>query len=193
MDWRGKNHSLEPFRAYLHLLGRLELDPCFLGKLDLSGVVQQTLAEAALGESQFLGKSRAELLVWLRRIFTHNLTDEIRRCTAQRRDVHREQSLQASFEESSARVEAWLASEDSSPSHRASREEELLRLAEALALLPADQRLAVELHHLRGLSLAETAQRMERSRGAVASLIFRGLARLRKQMNHEGMGDGHDA
>src|SRR5262245_27516496 len=166
---------LEQYRDYLHLLARLELDPRLEGKLDLSGVVQQTLLEAYQTLRQFRGQTQAALAAWLRRILAKNLTDEVRKLSAQARSVTREHSLQASLEESSARLEAWLAAEQSSPSQRAARQEQLQQLAAALAQLPEDQRTAVELHHLKGYSLLEVAERIGRTRSAVASLIFRGL------------------
>jgi RNA polymerase sigma-70 factor (ECF subfamily) len=58
-------------------------------------------------------------------------------------------------------------------------------LAEALPQLPDDQRVAVELHHLQGLSLADTGQRLGRSREAVAGLVFRGLKKLRSLLDEK--------
>lgn len=177
--------SLEPYRDYLHLLARLETDARFEGKLDLSGVVQQTLLEAHQSLGKFRGRTDGELAAWLRRILANNLTDEVRKASAQVRDVARERSLEAALEESSGRIEAWLAAEQSSPSQRAVREEQLRQMATALAGLPADQRTAVELHHLKGCSLIDVAERMGRSRSAVASLIFRGLDALRRQLGED--------
>lgn len=177
--------SLERFRPYLHLLARMQMEPQFQGKLDLSGVVQQTLWEAYQDRGRFQGQSEAQQAAWLRTILAHNLTDEFRKLGAAVRDVVRERSLQAALEDSSARLEGWLAAEQSSPSEQAMRQEQSLRLAEALAELPEDQRRAIELHHLQGLSLAEAAEQMGRSKGAVASLLFRGLERLRGRLQNE--------
>jgi RNA polymerase sigma-70 factor (ECF subfamily) len=80
------------------------------------------------------------------------------------------------------RLEAWLAAEQSSPSQQVAYQEQQLRLAEALEALPEDQRSAVELHHLQGLSVAEVAERLGRTRTAVAGLIKRGVAGLRHRL-----------
>ena len=74
-----------------------------------------------------------------------------------------ERSLEAAVEQSSARLEALLAADQTSPSGRFERQERLRRLADALAALPDDQRQAVELKHLQGLTLVEVARRMGRT------------------------------
>jgi RNA polymerase sigma-70 factor (ECF subfamily) len=82
-------------------------------------------------------------------------------------------------EQSSARLEAWLAAEQSSPSQRAERNEQLLRLAAALEALTEAQREAVTLHHLHHCTLEDVGRHLERSPAAVAGLIRRGLKQLR--------------
>src|SRR5262249_40307975 len=173
---------LERFRAYLSLLARMQLEPGLRGKVDLSGVVQQTLLEAHQAADQLRQWDEPRQLAWLRRALANNLTDEVRRLSTAARDVARECSLEAALEQSSARLEAWLASEESAPPERAIRNEQLLRLAEALERLPDDQRTAVELHHLKGRPLVEVAEALGRSKGAVATLLFRGMTRLRKDL-----------
>jgi RNA polymerase sigma-70 factor (ECF subfamily) len=171
--------ELEQFRDYLHLLARLQLDDRLQGKVDLSGVVQQTLLEAhqALGRQAGRDFLRA---AYLRQILANNLRDEVRKWGTAARDVERERSLEAALEGSSSRLEGWLAADQSSPSEDAIRQERLLALAAALARLPDDQRRAVELHHLKGVALADLAAELGRSKGAVAALLFRGLQRLKE-------------
>ena len=172
--------ALERFREYLHLLGRLQLDARWQGKVDLSGVVQQILLEAHQAWEQLRHWDEDRQAAWLRRALAHNLTDEVRKLGTARRDVGLELSLDQALEESSGRLESWLADNASSPCERAERNEQLLALAGALARLAPDQRTAVELRHLHGCSLEVVAQRMERNKEAVAKLLFRGLKRLRE-------------
>jgi RNA polymerase sigma-70 factor (ECF subfamily) len=158
----------------------MQLDPRLKGKLDPSDVVQQTLLQAHANLSQFRGQSEAELAGWLRQILANNLARTLRQYGTEARDLERERSLQAALEESSQRLEGWLASTGASPIELAERHEQLLLLAQAMATLPDDQKEAVELHHLRGQSVAEVAEVMQRSKQSVMGLLQRGLKRLRE-------------
>jgi RNA polymerase sigma-70 factor (ECF subfamily) len=182
------NALLEGFRDYLALLARLQLAPGLRGKVDLSGVVQQTLLEAHRAMDQLRRMTADEQAAWLRKALACNLADEVRKLGTAMRDVAREQSLEQAVEESSARLDAWLATDHSSPSDRAVRNEELLRLARSLAQLPEDQRLAVELHHLRGRPVAEVARELGRSEGAAGALLARGLRKLRQLLKAKDEG-----
>src|SRR5262249_16890969 len=153
---------------YLRLLAEIHFDLRLQGKLDPSDIVQQTLLQAHKAEAQFHGTTDQEKAAWLRQILAHNLANALRDLGREKRDVAREQSLAAAIEESSGKLQAWLAAEQSSPSEQAEKNEELLRLAEALAELPESQREAIVLHHLQGWPLAELARHLNRSEGAVA-------------------------
>ena len=180
--------ALDRFREYLRLLARLQLSPHLAGKVDLSGVVQQTLLEAYQGRDAFPSDA-ARQAAWLRRALANNLIDAIRRVVSRGRERVDEQSLEQGLEASPARLEARLACEAPTPGRAAIHNERLGRLAGALRELPEDQRGAVELHHLQGLSLAAVGRRLGRSREAVASLVFRGLTTLRSRLaDKEGRG-----
>ena len=177
---RDRGIDLGRFREYLGLLARLEVSPPRRAAIDLSGVVQQTLLDAHRAPHR--ERNEAQTAAWLRAILVHNLADEARRCAATKRDASRERSLEAALERSATRLEDWLAAEQSSPSQRAIREEELLEMVEALAGLPESQRRAVELHHLKGLSLGEIAAELGVTKPAVAGLLHRGLKALRARL-----------
>ncbi|MGE0759077.1 MAG: sigma-70 family RNA polymerase sigma factor [Pirellulaceae bacterium] len=175
-----KSFDFERYRSYLSLLGRMQLDCRLAGKVDVSGVVQHTLLEALEQQQAWQSLDEAATNAWIRRTFARNLVDAVRRVRAKVRDVTREQSLEAGLEQSASRLNEWLAADQPSPSQNAMREEGALRLASALAQLPPDQREAIELHHLQALTLAEVGERMARTKGAIAALVFRGTKRLRE-------------
>jgi RNA polymerase sigma-70 factor (ECF subfamily) len=172
------------YRSYLRFLARLQLDPRLLGKLDPSDVVQQTLLEAYTDREQFRGTTDAQWLAWLRQLLAHNLADALKAFRQAKRDVGREQSLEAAIQASSARLEAWLVdSNQPVPEEEAARNERALRLADALERLPAAQREALLLQHWHGWSLAQIAGHVGRSLAAVAGLLKRGLRNLREQLH----------
>ncbi len=165
---------------YLRVLARLQLGVHSRAKLDASDIVQQTILHAHANRGQFRGTTEAEWLAWLRAILANTLAATLRAFNTAAREASRERSLETELERSSARLEGLLAADQSSPSEGAVRGEELLRLAAALGQLPDDQRLVVELHHLKGLTVAEVAAKIGRTRPAVVGLLFRGLKRLRE-------------
>jgi RNA polymerase sigma-70 factor (ECF subfamily) len=168
---------LEQYREYLRLLARLQLDPRLRGQLDPSDIVQQTLLKAHERFGQFRGRTDEELRAWLRAILARNLVDAVRKFGRQKGD--RAQSLETALEQSSAKLEALLASDQSSPSQGAVRAERLVELADALGALPDDQRTAVEFRYLHGMSVPEVAERMGRSTVSVTGLLYRGMKALR--------------
>ncbi|MFO0889026.1 MAG: sigma-70 family RNA polymerase sigma factor [Isosphaeraceae bacterium] len=171
--------DLEPYRDYLRLLARLELHPQLRARIDPSDLVQQTLLHAVQALDQFRGGGQPALLAWLRQILARNLAMAVRDHYRGKRDVGRERSLQAALDRSSARMEAWLADDRPGPGAVAERNEQLLRMARAVAALPAPQRDAVTLHFLQGLSVAEVGIQIGKTQGAAAGLIRRGMQRLR--------------
>src|SRR5262249_53520106 len=177
-DW-----SLERYRAYLQFLARQRLGGWPHCKLSASDVVQETLLKAHQHRDQFRGQTEAEWRGWLRRILANTVAEAARK-------LPEERAIGRALEESSSQLEAWL-SEQTSPSAHVQRDEPLLRVAEALAQLPEDERTALELRYLQTprWSLAEIAKELQRpSAKAVAGLLSRGLEKLRRLLGPEQIG-----
>jgi RNA polymerase sigma-70 factor, ECF subfamily len=177
--------EFDRFREYLRLLARLQLNPRMQRKLDPSDVVQQTLLEAFQNRDQFRGRTDAERAGWLRQILARNLADALRAFGREKRDLDRERSLEEALRASSVRLEGWLATKDASPSEQAEQHEHALRLAIALAGLPAGQREALVLQYWYGWTLAEIGVQLDRTPAAVAGLLKRGLKKLRTELQEE--------
>lgn len=176
---RDRVRPLEHFRDYLRVLARLQIVPALRGKLDPSDVVQETLARAHERQAQFRGTTDAELAGWLRQILANQLGETLRRYTGPHRDVKLERSLAEMVEESSARLERWLTDNGLTADEQSVRDEQLLRMGNALGELPEDQRAAVEMRYLQGLPVGQIGEAMGRTEASVAGLLRRGLDRLR--------------
>jgi len=170
---------LESFRNYLLLLARARLDGRLRSKLDPADLVQQTLTRALERRDQFRGARDEQRAAWLRTLLAHVMVDAVRKHA---RADGPERSLEAALEQSSVRIEAFLAADLTSASGRVEKQERLVRLADALAALPEDQRHAIELKHLQGLTLIEVARQMNRSVPSIAGLLQRGMRALRNDL-----------
>lgn len=180
LDAAERMRVLERFRSYLHELIQAKLAPLFRGKIDVSGVVQQTFLDAVRSEQVHPWHDPSQLAGWLKVLVENNLTDEIRRAMAAKRNVFREQSLERLADGSANGLQKLLIGCEPTPSARAVRLENEQQLVAALAQLPLEQRQAVELHHIQGHTLPDVARQLGRSRSAVAGLLFRGMRSLRK-------------
>lgn len=178
MSFKSSELNIDLYREVLYVTAQLDCDRGLQGKVDLSGVVQQTLLEAHQQRNEFRGGSEAEWLAWLRRILSNNLKDEIRRIQRAGYDAR----LDISINRTSAVLDAILAAGHTPPDAQAIKNEEWLILTRALLQLTAEQRQAVMHHYLQKATLNEVAVEMGKSREAVAGLIHRGLLRLRELM-----------
>ena len=116
---------------------------------------------------------------WLLRIAANAATDELRR---------RRRRPQVSLESPTGESETALDPPDSSagPEESALRREQARYMQSALLTLPPDQRLAVILSDVQGLSYEEVGEAMDSSLGTVKSRISRGRARLRRYLLERG-------
>lgn len=167
----------EQHRPYLRLLAQRTLDSRIGVRADESDLVQQTFLSAVRNFSEFQGEQSAQFVAWLQVIHDRNIVDAIRAHTADKRAVNREGPVVDDRHQ--------INLDGESPSARAMRSEDAVKLAQAMESLPADQREAVRLRHLEGWSLGRIAETMDRSDEATAGLIKRGMAKLRERFRHK--------
>jgi RNA polymerase sigma-70 factor (ECF subfamily) len=173
---------LELYRNYLRLMARALISQPLRVRLDASDLVQETFLKAHREFPAFLGSTEPELIAWLRQILVRGLTDLIKRHRAGKRDYRREESVEVMLDRSSLSVQKALAAPDFSPSSHASRREQAVLLADALAKLPADYREVFILRNLGHIPFDQIAVRMNRSSGAVRKLWTRSMLSLKRML-----------
>lgn len=172
--------NLERFQGYLLILAELHMGRKLREKLDPSDIVQQTLVDAYQDRAQFHGTNEMQLRAWLRQVLANNIRQAGRAFHRAKRDTDRERSLQQAMDASSQRFDAWLAADYTSPSGKAQRQEDVDRIVEALAQLPAAQREAMLMRHCQGKPLAEISRHLGKTTDAVAGLLKRGASQIRE-------------
>lgn len=182
---------LENYRGYLWALAHAHLDRRLVGKLEPSDIVQQTLLKAHQGLADLRDRAPATVAAWLRQILTREMIDAHRHFHRDKRNSDRERALAAGLDRSAAGFEDWIAADHTSPSTAASKNEQLLKLANALLELPVEQREVVILKYLRDRPIQQIADETSRTTASVAGLLRRGLARLRRLLKRDGEDAGH--
>jgi RNA polymerase sigma-70 factor (subfamily 1) len=180
---------LEHYRAYLECLTSIQVDPRLWRRFGWSDVINQTLMEAYNDLSRLEALAEGDRNRCLRRMLLNNLLERIDRERAQVRDYRREVGLDEALDGSSHNLRQALASDTAGPEVQAEAIERGARLAEALAQLPQREREALILQRFHGWGLAQIAEHLTCTPGAVAGLHARGLKRLRELLSDTDLGE----
>lgn len=136
-----------------------------------SDLAQETCVLALRGFAKFRGQTGKELRTWLQQILRNAITQALRRSGATKRSDQATDPLAAEVRSSAPTTSALVAGRQG-----------FRQIIAAMAKLPERQRQAIYLRLLREHSLTEISITLGESEQAVASLIKRGLSRLRTQL-----------
>src|SRR5262245_10322172 len=147
---------------------------------ELDDLVQEAYLEATRQFADYTYQGPDSFFRWLAAVALHRLANLQRMASAHKRDRRRERPLEAGSTTASA-----LPVADAGPGPRtvvvggAAQE----RLDRALEQLGETDREVITLARLQGLSLLEVAERMGRTRNAIALLLSRALRKLKAAMD----------
>ncbi|MFQ5860280.1 MAG: sigma-70 family RNA polymerase sigma factor [Dehalococcoidia bacterium] len=169
-DWRCFNCLVEEHQAQVYNLCAYLLGDRALAE----DATQETLLSAYHALSRFRG---GNLRAWLLRIAANTCKDMLRAARAR-------PSL--SLEEMTPLEQPLAASGQDSPEESALRRELRQVIRQGLLGLPPEQRMALVLVDVQGLSYEEAAQAMACNLGTVRSRLSRARAAMRDYLRHHG-------
>ena len=175
--------ELEYFRGYLSTLARIHFHRDLQARVDPEDVVQQTMLEAHASAKHFRGSTEAEQAAWLRRILAANLSNLSRDHRRACRDVKRELPIADFLDQSSRALVQIVAADQPSPSSLFEKQDQMLRVAGALAELPTEEQDVIVLRCCEGLSLIDIGTRLDVSTKTVARRLRRGISTLRERLS----------
>jgi len=163
----------EQNRRRLLVLVHFKLGPRERQLAEAEDVVQEVYLRAFRALDRFQYQSPGSLIRWLSSIADHVIIDRSRYRTRERRAGEevpfRSESNPAGPEPADTRT----------PSRLLAQEQAVTRLLDRLNTLPEDYRRAILMAKIEGLSTAEMAEQLGKSREAVALLVFRAVKRFR--------------
>lgn len=160
------------------------------GSFDVEDVLQVTCLEVFLRIGSLERRTVAGFRSWLGRIAQNNLRDAVRALERDKRPAANRRITKGAGGESARTLLLAVAGDHATAGSRAALEEEVGRLREALHRLPKSYRAVVQRMDLDELPMAEVADELGRSRGAVHMLRSRAYDRLRELLRDPRAGAG---
>lgn len=172
-DEQALSRAFERYRRRLAVLIHYKLSPQTREFSDVEDLVQETCLRAFRDIDRFTYLAPGSFLRWLSAIADHAIVDRARYQNRQRR----------AGEETRFRSESNPLgpepADSRTPSRLFAQEQAVERLLARLDALPEDYRQVLVHTRIEGLTTAETAERMGKSRETVALLVYRALKRFR--------------
>ncbi len=165
------------FRKYsprLAVLIHYKLGPALQARIEVDDILQQTFMIALRQLPGFTYRNPGSFMNWLSRIAEHVVVDAARYHARQKRGP--EATVPLRTESNPMGVEPV---DSATPSRIFASKEQVERLLARLDTLPEELRAVIIMAKLECLSTQEIANRLGRSRAAVAVLLHRAVQRLR--------------
>ena len=163
----------EKYQKRLALLIHYKLSLGLRRMADVEDMLQETFLEAFRDINQFRYEKPGAFLGWLSRIADHVIADTARFHGRRKRRADLVRFRSAGNPDGPEPVDS------ATPSRLLAEKENLLALIQKLDQLPEDYRRAILLTKVEGLSNAEMAERLGRTRETAALLLHRAIKRFR--------------
>jgi RNA polymerase sigma-70 factor, ECF subfamily len=142
--------------------------------VDPQDVVQDVMFEACRLIRGFRDEGNDCFFRWIATIARHRIAALLRR--------HREKTLDGNEDDATAKLLEEMAVYRRTPSRSAAAHELMVMVERSLDRLPPDYRTALRCRHIEGLTVTETAVRMNKSNEAVYLLCCRALKAMRTEL-----------
>lgn len=150
------------------------------GHVSVDDILQEAYVSVFRDIRSFESRGPGAFYAWLALIAERKLFDAVKAQAAAKRGGNRmRESIDMTLEDGSV-VEclSWLAQDERSPSQSIARREAVDAVRLAVSGLKSDYQDVLRMRYLEGLSVAETAARMNRTEGAISLLSHRALRAL---------------
>lgn len=161
-------------RRRLAVLIYFKLGPRERARGEVEDLVQETILRGFRDLDRFTYESPGALLKWLSSIADHVIVDRVR---YHQRDCRAGEEVRFRSESNPLGPEP---ADSQTPSRVFARSEAVERLLGRLEELPDQYRQAILMAKVEGISTAEMAERLGKSREAVALLVYRAVKRFRE-------------
>lgn len=185
-DGDARSELLGRYRGALRRIVASRLDGRVSARVDASDIVQDTLAEASRRLDDYLRDPPMPFLDWLRLLAGQRVAKAHRsHLGSQRRSVARETRPAGARDDLSDAMARVLTTDDTSPSNRMVRQEQLERTRAAMDGLSPHDREVLTLRYIDQCSPAEIAPVLGLTEAGVKSRLLRALLRVRALLDQE--------